>query len=218
MEGQPNGGVANLPTDPGDTKGPNRTRRGLILIGSGWTLVLLGSIGVLYGGNLVWINNLEHPFVFGCLAAGLLAVGIGQLEEESWFHALTGFLSAGVMLGLMFVWGLIGVFWMSIVGTHQVASADAPGDSDYRAVVIEQVDVIDALWTVYVQQTRGPLSREWWAGCISSDVNDSSSIEDVRWQGPRQLLVTTDHSGILITVDPRTGEPHPNPVYARVAC
>jgi len=31
-------------------------------------------------------------------------------------------------------------------------------------------------------------------------------------------VVTTDHSGILITVDPRTGEPHPNPVYARVAC
>lgn len=216
--GQPDARVADPRADRGDANGPNRPRRGLILIEMAWTLVLLGSIGVLYAGNLVWINNLQHPFIFGCLAAGLFAVGISQLEDESWLRALTGFLTVGAMIGLMIAWGLIGLLWTWMVGTHQVASVDAPGDSGYKAVVIEQPDGIDTLGTVYVSQSRGPLSREWPAGCISSDVNDSSSIEDVRWQGPRQLVVTTDDSGILITVDPRTGEPHPNPVYARVAC
>jgi hypothetical protein len=219
VEGQPNGPVADLHTDPGNANGPTRTRRGVALIGLAWTLVLLGSIGVLYTGNLVWINSLEHPFVFGCLAAGLFAVGIGQLHEESWLHTLTGFLSAGAMIGLMIAWGLIGVFWTHMFGTHTVASADAPGDSRYRAVVVEQSAVIDTLWTVYVRQTRGPLSREWRAGCISSDPTGTGSIEYVQWRSPRHLVVYTDNGGISTSVDPRTGKPQsPIPSSARLGC
>jgi hypothetical protein len=219
VEGHPNGRIASSHADPGDANGPNRARRGLILIGSAWTLVLLGSIGVLYTGNLVWIHNLEHPFVFGCLAAGLSAAGIGQLQDESWLHALTGLLNVGAMLGLMTAWGIIGLLWTIMVGTHQVASAEAPGDSGYKAVVTEQNNVIDTLWTVYVSQTRGPLSREWLAGCISSDPTGASSIEYVEWQGPRYLVVYTDHSSIGISVDPRTGKPQSStPTSAQEAC
>jgi hypothetical protein len=219
VEHQPGDGGADLQADPSDANGPNRTCRGLVLIGLGWTLVLLGSIGVFYTGTLVWINNLEHPFVFGCLAAGLCAVGISQLEDESWLHAFTGFLSVGAMIGLMIAWGFIGLFWTYMVGTHPFASADAPGDSGYRAVVIEQDGVIDTVWTVYVRQTRGLLSREWRAGCISSDLIGNESIEYVQWRGPRELVVYTSNGGISNSVDPRTGKPQsPIPSSARSGC
>jgi hypothetical protein len=219
VEGQPNGRVAGPHADPGDANTPKRNRRGMVLVVLGWTLVLLGSIGVLYTGNLVWLNNLEHPFIFGCVAAGLFAVGIDHLEDESWMHMLTGFLSVVAMTGLAMAWGLIGLLWTAMVGTHQVASADAPGDSDYQAVVIEQNDVIDTLWTVYVSQTRGPLSREWRAGCISSDSTGDSAIEYVQWQSPRHLVVYTANSSIFVSVDPRTGRPQsPIPIHAREAC
>jgi hypothetical protein len=219
MDSQPHGNVADLHADPGNANESNRTRLGVILIGLAWTLVLLGAIGVLYTGNLVWINNLEHPFIFGCLAAGLLAVGITQLEDESWWHALTGFLSVGAMIGLMVTWGLVGLFWTGLVGAHPVASADAPGDSGYKAVVVKQDAVIDTRWTVYVQQTRGLLSREWRAGCISSDLAGNDSIEYVQWRSPRNLVVYTPHGGISTSVDQRTGKPQsPIPSSARSGC
>ena len=219
MEGQSNGHVADVDAHPGEAKGSNRTRVGVVLLGLAWTLVLLPAIGVLYTGTLVWINNLEHPFIFGCLAAGLLAVGITQLEDESWWHALAGFLSVGAMIGLLVTWGLIGVFWTSMVGAHPVASADGPDDSGYRAVVVEQDGVIDTLWTVYVRQTRGLLSREWRAGCISSDLVGNGSIEFVEWRNPRDLVVYTPNGGISTSVDPRTGRPQsPIPSSARSGC
>jgi hypothetical protein len=218
VEGQPTGGGTGPHAEPGDANGPNRTRRGPILLGSGWALVLLGSIGVFYKGNLVWINHLEHPFIFGCLAAGLFAVGIDQLEDESWLHMLTGFLSVVAMTGLAMVWGLVGLLWTAMVGTHQVASADAPGDNDYKAVVVEQNGVIDTVWTVYIRQTHGLLSREWRAGCISNDGTGDSSIEYVQWQSPKYLAVHTANSSIGIAVDQRTGKPQSPSFSARAGC
>jgi hypothetical protein len=190
-------------------------RRGTALIVGSLLLVIMGTVGVLYDGNLVWINRLQHPFIFGCIAAAAFGAGLVAFIPWRGLRVLIGVASGVVVVG----WFMLGLLWLMMGGTvWPVASVDAPGDREYQAVVYEQAVVIDKLWTVSIQQTRGLLSREWPAGCINSDVNDSSSIEDVRWQGPRRLLVTTDHSGILITVDPRTGEPHPNPVYARVAC
>jgi hypothetical protein len=219
VEGQSNGHVAEVDPDPGEAKGSNRTRLGVVLIGLAWTLVLLGAVGVLYTGSLVWISNLEHPFIFGCLAAGLFAVGITQLEDESWWHSLTGFLSVGALIGLMVAWGLVGLFWTHMFGAQPVASADAPGDSGYRAVVIRQDAVIDTLWTVYVKQTRGPLSRQWRAGCISSDLTGGGPVEYVQWRSPRDLVVYTANGGISTSVDPRTGKPQsPIPSSARLGC
>lgn len=80
-------------------------------------------------------------------------------------------------------------------------------------------DVIDTLWTVYVRQTRGVLSREWRAGCVSSDATGDGSIEAVQWQSPRHLVAFTANSSISVSIDPRTGKPHsPIPIYSREGC
>jgi hypothetical protein len=197
-------------------RGIPRKRRGVVLIATSALLVALGTIGVLYNGNLVWINRLEHPFIFGCIAAAAFGVGVVEFIPWAWLRFLIGLASGLVVLGwamvasIVFVWG--GISW-------PVASADAPGDGGYQAVVYEQLDVIDTLWTVSIQQTRGLLSREWHAGCISNDATADSSIEYVQWQSPRHLAVYTANSSIFISVDPRTGKPQsPIPITAREAC
>lgn len=191
-------------------------RRGLALIATSVLLVALGTIGVLYDGNLVWINRLEHPFIFGCIAAAAFGAGVVEFLPWRWLRFLTGLVSGLVVLGwamiasIVYAWG--GISW-------PVASADAPGDADYQAVVYEQPDWIDTLWTVSIQQTRGPLSREWRAGCISNDATADPAIEHVIWQSPSHLLVTTANAGIDIYVDPATGKPQPRAHWmAHAAC
>lgn len=191
-------------------------RRGLALIAVSVLLVALGTIGVLYDGNLVWINRLEHPFIFGCIAAAAFGAGLVQFIPWPWLRILIGLTSGLVVLAwamvanFVYVWG--GIRW-------PVATTDAPGDHDYQAVVYQQPDVIDTLWTVSIQQTRGLLSRQWHAGCISSDVTGDGFIQYVQWRSPRHLLVVTDNSGIFISVDPRTGKPQsPIPITARAGC
>jgi hypothetical protein len=181
--------------------------------------VALAMIGVGYDGNLVWINRLEHPFVFGGLVT--VALTAAWMESIPW-HRLRFLIGLAGYLAILGGF-IIGLFWFVIMwlggAVWPVATVDAPADSGYQAVVYEQHVVIDKLWTVYIQQTRGLLSREWWAGCISNDVNADPSIEGVRWQGPRQLFVVTATSGIFVSVDPRTGKPKsPTSVYARDAC
>lgn len=191
-------------------------RRGLALMATSLLLVALGTIGVLYDGNLVWINRHEHPFILGCIAAVMFGAGLVQYIPWRWLRVLTGLTSGLVALawlmvgGLLFLWGAV---------SWPVASADAPGDHDYQAVVYEQPDVIDTLWTVSIQQTRGLLSRQWLAGCISNDATADSAIENVVWQSPNHLLVTTANAGIDIYVDPRTGKPEPRARWmARAGC
>jgi hypothetical protein len=193
-----------------------RKRRGFLLIATSALLVALGTIGVLYDGNLVWVHRLEHPFVFGCIAAAAFGVGVVEFIPWQWLRILIGLGSGLVSVG----WLMIGGFFLMMGGgMWPVASADAPGDGEYQAVVREQDQWIDTLWTVYIQQTRGPLSREWRAGCISSDLSGDGSITAVQWRGPRNLVVFTAHSSIGISVDPRTGRPQsPIPMSARYGC
>lgn len=115
-------------------------RRGLLLIVLAELLVLMGTIGLLYEGNLVWVNRLEHPFVLGCIAAGVFGVGVLQFITKRWQRLLVGFISGCVVVG----WFLIGLFWLMLVGTWPVGHADAPGDA-YQAVVVEGNDWIDTV-------------------------------------------------------------------------
>ena len=191
-------------------------RRGVALLTTALLLVMMGTIGVLYDGNLVWINRLEHPFIFGSIAAAAFGAGLVAFIPWRWLRALTGLASGLVALG----WLMIGVLLIPWgVGSWPIASADAPGESDYQAVVREQHDWIDTFWYVYIQQTRGPLSRQWRAGCISNDATADGSIEAVQWRSARQLVVFTANSSIFISVDPRTGRPRsPIPNYSRESC
>jgi hypothetical protein len=190
-------------------------RRGFAFIATSTLLVTLGTIGVLYDGNLVWINRLEHPFVFGCIAAAAFGAGVVEFLPWQWLRFLIVLGSGLVVLG----WFVIGVFWVSLAGTWQVAGADAPGDREYEAVVREGNDWIDTVWYVHIRQTRGLLSREWLAGCISSDATSGTSIRQVTWQGSSRLFVSTAGAGITIDVDPRTGKPEPPvPDTARESC
>jgi hypothetical protein len=120
-------------------------------------LVTMGTIGVLYGGNLVWINRLEHPFILRCIAATAAGAGLVTLILWRWLRLLIGLASAFMVMG----WFVMGVLWFLLGGVSwQVAGADAPGDSEYEPVVREQYDAIDMLWTVYVRQTPGLFSRD----------------------------------------------------------
>lgn len=59
----------------------------------------MGSLGVFYPGNLVWVGRfLEHRFVFGCLAAYLGGVGLMRLLSKRWLKFLVGFASLLVAL------------------------------------------------------------------------------------------------------------------------
>jgi hypothetical protein len=71
---------------PGD--GTRRERRAVALIGLSFLLVLMGTVGVLYDGSLLWLNRLEHPFLFGCLATAAFGVGIRQLLSTHWLRTL----------------------------------------------------------------------------------------------------------------------------------
>jgi len=211
-------GGASAPSNA-DTSGDEmrRPRRASALVAAAFMLVGLGTVGVLYDGTLVWLNRLEHPFLFGCVAAGAFGVGVCQLLPTGWLRVLV----AVACIAVAGAWGLLGIFVVSVFGMSilPVAAADAPGDREYKAVVHEQPDWIDTVWYVSIRQTRGPLSREWPAGCISNDPTADPSIEHVTWQSPRRLLVTTRNAGITIFVDPRTGKPEsPIPSTAKVAC
>lgn len=200
MADQPNG-VTDLQGSSGSETSRTRQRRGFVLIGIAGLPVLLGSIGVLYTGSLVLLNNLEHPFVFGCLAAAIFGVGFSQLDDKPWLTTLIAVLSLVVAVG----WAMLGVMWTAIVDTDQVDSAEAPGGHDYEAVVHEGADVIDTAWWVSVKQHRGLASREWEVdGCISDDFGNT--YEDVSWRHGRLIFHTTARD-FAIRVDPQSGKP-----------
>lgn len=218
MESQPEKAAADATSMDGVeswVSGMPPKRRGLALIATSVLLVALGTVGVLYTGNLVWINRLEHPFVFGCIAAATFGAGLLQLITKRWVRVLVGLISGLGVIG----WLCIGVLWLMFAGTWTVASADAPGDSDYQAVVREGSDLIDTVWYISIQQTRGPLSREWYVGCLSNDLEEDS-FEDVSWRSPSRLLVRTAGQTITVPVDPETGKPQSRiiPMAARGSC
>jgi hypothetical protein len=174
--------------------------RGAPLILVAGLLVSLGTIGVLYEGNLVWVNRLEHPFILGCLAAGAFGVGVCQFITKKWLRILIGVLGWSVAVG----WFFLGLMWFSLAGTWPIDRANAPTDA-YGAVVVEGDDWIDTNWYVWIQQHRGLLSRQWLAGCFSNDY--TADYTHVVWESPTLLAVFTHSERMEIRVDPQTGKP-----------
>lgn len=114
--------------------GTRRERRAVAQIGLSFLLVLMGTVGVLYDGNLLWLNRLAHPFLFGCLATAAFGVGLNQLLSTHWLRTLIATVSIIVGGG----WFLIGMVAASVAGDRSLipdAIAHAPGDHEYKAVV-----------------------------------------------------------------------------------
>jgi hypothetical protein len=114
--------------------GTRRERRAVALIGLSFLLVLMGTVGVLYDGNLLWLNRLEHPFLFGCLATAAFGVGMRQLLSTHQLRTLVA--TATIIVGGG--WFLIGLMWAVVAGGTSLipsATVDAPGDHEYKAVV-----------------------------------------------------------------------------------
>jgi len=61
---------------------------------------------VLYDGNLVWLNRLEHPFLFGCVAAVAFGVGACELIATHWLRVLV----AAVTTIVAGAWSTIGLW------------------------------------------------------------------------------------------------------------
>ena len=208
----PPGAVAS-PEDETPSDETKRERHAVALIGLSLLLVLMGTIGVLYDGNLLWLNRLAHPFLFGCLATTAFGIGMHQLLSTHWLRTLVTTVSIIVGGG----WFLIGLMVASVAGGRSLipdATAHAPGDHEYKAVVHKgQQPLIDeeTYYDVSIRQTRGLLSREWPAGCIRSYGPGFAPLHQVRWQSPTRLRVTlgSEGQGITILVDPRTGRPQP---------
>ncbi len=197
-------------TEASDTSGDDTRRRrwALLLIAVAFLLVVLGTVGVLYEGDLVLLNRLAHPFLFGCLAAAAFGVGARQLIST---HRLRVTVTvATIAVGT--AWFCLGLLVVSLFGlpTLPIASVDAPGDRAYQAVVHKHRSWGGdyAVYEVSIRQTRGLLSREWLAGCISNEGN-GWPLHRVRWETPSRLWVTVgyDGYGITMAVDPRTGKP-----------
>lgn len=203
----PGGGDAQDPAAQqldSDTAGvQSRRRRALTLLAGSGVLVVMGTLGVLYSGSFVWVDwLLEHPFVYGCFAVLLFGKGLLQLVSARWLKIVIGTATLSVVTG----WLLIAAGWWWLTGPPwPVATAEAPGDSDYEAVVHERYGFLETIWVVSVRQTRGPLSREWAAGCITDEV--SEEFKDVSWSGPGTLLVSTGDYDIVVAVDPTSGKP-----------
>ncbi len=206
-------GAVSASGDDTPRDGTRRERHAVALIGSAFLLVLMGTVGVLHDGNLVWLNRLAHPFLFGCLATAAFGVGMCQLLSTHWLRNLVA--AASIIVGGG--WFLIGLMFVSVAGGRSLiphATADAPGDHEYKAVVHKEQSWMDeTYYDVSIRQTRGLLSREWPAGCISGEglYGGTLSIHQVHWQSPTRLRVTLgwEGYGITILVDPRTGRPKP---------
>jgi hypothetical protein len=206
-------GAVSSPEDDTPSDETKRERHAVALIGLAFLLVLMGTIGVLYDGNLLWLNRLAHPFLFGCLATAAFGAGLCQLLSTPWLRNLVT--TAGIIV--FGGWFLIGLMLVSVDGGRSLipaATADAPGDHEYKAVVHkEQSWIGEPYYDVSIRQTRGLLSREWPAGCISGEslYGGTLAIHQVRWQSPTRLRVTLgwEGYGITIRVDPRTGKPKP---------
>jgi hypothetical protein len=203
--------TVSAPGDDSPRDGTRQERRAVALIGLSFLLVLLGTVGVLYDGSLLWLNRLEHPFLFGCLATAAFGVGMCQLLSTHWLRTLVA--TASIIVGGG--WFLIGLMWGAVAGgTSFIPSAtvDAPGDHEYKAVVhMGKSWMSETYYNVSIRQTRGLLSHQWPAGCIRSDDDGSAPLHQVRWQSPSRLWVTLgpEGDGITILVDPRTGRPQP---------
>ncbi len=205
-------GAVSASGDDTPRDGTRRERRAVALIGLAFLLVLMGTVGVLYDGNLVWLNRLAHPFLFGCIATAAFGVGIRELLATHWLRVLVA--AASIIVGGG--WFLIGLMWVSVAGGRSFipdATADAPGDHEYKAVVHEGHSWLgETYYGVSIRQTRGLLSREWPAGCIRNDPSGHTTLHRVRWISPSRLRVTVGWEGFgtTIPVDPRTGRPKPS--------
>jgi hypothetical protein len=205
----PPGRASATGADATSGEGIKRRRWALLLIAVSLLFVLLGTVGALYQGNLIWLNRLEHPFLFGSVAAAAFGVGACRLIATDWLRVLVGMVTIVVGGG----WFFLGVMVFSMSGTYlfPAATADAPDDHEYKAVVHKGESWIGDTWySVSIRQTRGLLSREWPAGCISGDGNFGPlSIHQVRWPSPSRVRVTLGSQayGTTISVDPRTGKP-----------
>jgi hypothetical protein len=150
---------------------------------------------------------LAHPFLFGCIAAAAFVAGARQLIST--YRLRVAITVATIAVGT--AWFCLGFVVVSLFGlpTLPVASVDAPGDREYKAVVHKHRSWFGyAVHEVSIRQTRGLLSREWLAGCISNEGN-GWPLDHVRWEAPSRLWVTVGYEGygITIAVDPRTGKP-----------
>ena len=177
------------------------------MIGGSLGLVAAGAVGHWNDGALVWVDRLlNHPFVFGVVAAIGFTTGCALLVPRLWLRSMlivSGVLVAGF-------WTMAGwyvhVMWAE-PERLSVAAPDGSGSS-YEVVVRDSSDgVIDYAWVLSIRQTGSLVAREWYVGCMSDDA-PWNAFKGVTWED-RGRLVVAAHGGktFTVAVDPTSGRP-----------
>ncbi len=168
-------------------------------------LVLMGCVGVLATYDLVWMDRLlNHPYVYGVLAALLFGVGLAFFMPRKWLR----FLTIAACVAIAGLWALYGLFWSYIDGVEEQATVAAPPGrgADYQVVVTQGTDVIDPIWFVTIRQRNSWLAREWQVGCLSGD-DGRDSFAWTKWDSRSRLVIRTESRSVTVRINPRTGEP-----------
>jgi hypothetical protein len=179
----------------------------VVLFASSLVLVAAGVLGVFNPGHFVWVERLlDHPFVFGVVAALSLARACWMLIPWPWVEVPL-VVAAGVVALL---WGLLGVVFFSVFDEPEVLSLPAPegAGASYELVVRQgDDDIIDVGWMLTIRQTDGLLAREWDLGCMTNDAGWKPAHK-IRWLDRGHLVVQSDVGGAFnVDVDPESGEP-----------
>ncbi len=179
-------------------------RVGLLLGIGSFLLVGFGVLGVGYAGPFFHVRTaFDHPFVFGCAAALMMAGAVSFLVPWRWVAGSTAVLCVGVAA----VWGLAGWYFVGSLPPEHTTLAAAPDESGYEVIKTRGSDGwFDSAWYLSIRQTRGLLSREFELGCLSND-DPSTALKSVTWAGSGTLVVSTPSRAVRVRVDSDTGRP-----------
>lgn len=191
---------------------PTRRRIGVSLLVLALLLAVVGFVGVLNPGRLVWVARLlDHPYPIGVAAALLATVGVRVLLVRQVPRIALGSVFLAVALGWAMAWA------MSPRDGGSVATARGPDRADYEAVVHGAGSDDEPAWRISVRQTGSLMAREWVVGCVPQDGPDGD-FGRLLWTAPDQLVVVLQRDRLRIAVDPATGEPDRGRGPAWTAC
>ncbi|GAB3462803.1 hypothetical protein [Actinophytocola sediminis] len=182
-------------------RGTVTTRWWLAAAGLAALLIVAAGLGVLRPGGFVVLGWLDRPFLFGTVAAVLLALA-GWLALRDPVRRLVV-----TCLLVVFAIGWAGLGWFAVALRADLAelSRHRSPDGSGELRVYRGSNVIDPTWELRLRSGSGFTAREWDLGCVNSD---QETLTGVAWTGPDGLRVRLErHGPVEIALDASTGRP-----------
>jgi hypothetical protein len=141
-----------------------------LVIGS-LLLVVAAAVGML-ASELVWADRLlNHPILFGVLAAACGTVGVVLAVPWWWLRIVVVVVGVPVTI----LGAVLGTWMHQWWQEPELESHPAPDGrgTPYEVVVrSSNAAVIDPAWDLQIRQTAGIGARQWDVGCMNGDSPD----------------------------------------------